>query len=232
MNIRLLAVSEVVVAAVTATTIMIVILSFVSDAFAASVSEQRQQKEWIADWWNWVMLHNETETNTVSDNILEDPTGANIMKYQPTNQEDDDVYFLAGAPNTTMVRNVTLPAGKTIFMPLLCGMNFCTSCNSMDFFFREMERKLVDAARINDTTYLEARLDGELIPYDRIRSDLFELSLIDDQMRTYPAVADGYWITIKPDRLPVGEHVLYAIGKEKHRDGSYYTEVTYNLRVQ
>src|SRR5262249_16120462 len=62
-----------------------------------------------AKWWQWVL-----ET-PASINPLLDSTGDNGA----INQPHGNVWFLAGNTGGTTVRNVTIPAGRALFFPIV-----------------------------------------------------------------------------------------------------------------
>lgn len=68
------------------------------------------------------------------------------------------------------------------------------------------------------------------MPYQRIKADLFDLSVAKDNIfdvRSGPtqAVADGYWIFLKP--LPISEYTIHVKGEQPF----YRSEVTYKINV-
>lgn len=177
--------------------------------------------DYTTNWWQWVMDNNQT-------NLLLDKTGENIMKYQPS---DQDVYFLTGAYGSNMTRNVTVPADKTILLPVLNGFTGCIDCG----IFQRVVTNLEATNGIHEVVKLEAKLDGKDIPYQRITSDIFDLTIKDHNPYLYlkdyigetlHSVSDGYWVVI--DDLSKGNHTLMTHGIEK---SGYSTEVRYNVQV-
>jgi hypothetical protein len=188
-----------------------------------AVSEQKQ-KQWTTDWWKWVLSINET-------NVLLDQDGTQIMKYQPT---DKDVYFLTGAYNSNLTRNVTVPVDKPILLPVLNAIQWCIDCDVLDSF--GLRERMIERAGVNnDALHMEAQLNNKTIPYYRITSDLFDLKVIDNnsmyiQNQTgniLPAVSDGYWVIL--ENLKPGTYKVHTNGILK--DHSYQTNVHYNLEV-
>jgi len=175
-----------------------------------------------ADWWTWVMGNNQT-------NLLLDPTGEMLMKYQPQNQ---DYYFLTGAYGSNMTRNVTIPADQSIIVPVLNGFTGC-ECN----LFQRVIHAVEAHNDVHDIVKLEARLDGKDIPFKRLTSDIFPLTIKDDKPFLYlkdrigdtlATVADGYWVVIQDGQLEQGKHELYTHGIAK---SGYSTEVRYNIEI-
>lgn len=185
------------------------------------------QKQWTAQWWQWVMSHNDT-------NVLLDPTGTNIMRYQP---EMDDVYFLTGAYNSNLTRNVTIPEGKTILLPVLNGVQFCLNCNVLNVI--GLRDKLIEKENINNNAlFMKAELDGKTIPYVRITSELFDVPIKDNNPiyttwdytgKVLPALADGYWVMLPPNLEP-GKYHLYTHGILSMP--AYSTQVRYNIEIR
>lgn len=182
-----------------------------------------QIKEWTTEWWQWVFNINEKD-------LFIDPTGSSIMKHQPV---DGDVFFLTGAVNMTATRDVVIPQNKTIILPIYNGVQYCANCNI--FNIHKAHDALVEISNSSEKVdYLEARLDGKLIPYHEIVSDMFDLTITDnnplsyvnDIGKTMPAVSDGFWVILHD--LSLGNHTLYSNGIAA--DG-YTSEVTYNMEI-
>lgn len=164
-------------------------------------------------------------------NVLLDPTGEKIMQYQPPN---DDVFFLTGAYNSNLTRNVTIPTGQTILLPVLNGIQFCLNCSPIDLI--GLRDVLIARENINNNALMmEARLDGKTIPYVRITSELFDVPILKNNpiYTTWnnvgdllPALADGYWVMLRG--LKPGHYDLYTHGVLE----DYSTEVRYNIEVR
>lgn len=186
-----------------------------------AVSEDKT-KQWTAEWWQWVMSINNT-------NVLLDPNGTQIMNYQP----DNEVYFLTGAYNSNLTRNVTISEHQTILLPVLNGIQFCLNCAPLDWF--GLRDKLIEKEAINNNTlFMLAELDGKIIPYFRITSELFDVPILDNNPiattwqyagKILPSLSDGYWVVLD---LPTGKHHLHTHGVLP----TYFTDVRYNIEIR
>src|SRR5262245_38045217 len=63
---------------------------------------------WAAEWWQWVL------GIPAAVNPLTDTTGAQCAQRQV-----DTVWFLAGSASGPVVRSCTIPAGVSLFFPLI-----------------------------------------------------------------------------------------------------------------
>lgn len=221
--------------AATAVTVAILFSSITSTSTSIYAVPEEKQKQWTADWWKWVYSVDET-------NVLLDPNGTQIMKYQP----DHEAYFLTGAYNSNLTRNVTVPADKPILLPVLNGIQWCTNCDVLDTI--GLRDKLLKYENINENAlHMEATLNGKPIPYVRITSDLFDFEVTDskvdfiynrissipdnqtdDDGRILPTVTDGYWVIL--ENLKPGSYHLHTNGILKNI--GYSTNVNYNLIIK
>ena len=83
---------------------------------------------------------------------------------------------------------------------------------------------------LSAATYVGTELDDISLSYQRIKADLFDLTVAKDNIfdvRSGPtqAVADGYWIFLQP--LPIGEYIIHVKGEQPF----YRSEVTYKINV-
>jgi len=188
--------------------------------------------DWTTIWWQHVLDFD------CATNPLNDQTGANTGVNQ-----SGPVYFLFGTSGGTVNRTATIPAGKPILFPLVnCyWQNPCstplgdnpTQGQTMKEFLTEVCAYFMDTAE-----NLSCNLDGkelkELESY-RVTSDLFyytgniDLASCFDNCingESQPAVADGYWIMLKP--LSPGSHSLHFTGGFPN----FGVGVNYTLTVQ
>ena len=175
--------------------------------------------EWTAKWWKWAYSF-----SGYYNNPLLDPNGTALMKFQPS---DEPVFFLSGAYNSVANRTVTIPAGKAVLYPVLnAEISFSDFPNAKgeDDLKRSLESDLSAA------TYVGTELNEISLPYQRIKADLFDLSVAKDNIfevrsGSTQAVADGYWIFLKP--LPIGEYTIHVKGEQPF----YRSEVTYKINI-
>lgn len=175
--------------------------------------------EWTAKWWKWAYSF-----SGYFNNPLLDPNGTALMKYQPS---DEPVFFLSGAYNSVANRTITIPSGKPVLFPVLNA-----EISFLDFPNAKGEDDLKKALEsdLGAASYVGAELNGISLPYQRIKADLFDLSVAKDNIFNVPsgptqAVADGYWIFLKP--LPIGMYMIHVKGEQPF----YRSEVTYEINV-
>jgi hypothetical protein len=175
--------------------------------------------EWTAKWWKWAYSF-----SGYYNNPLLDPNGTALMKFQPS---DEPVFFLSGAYNSVANRTVTIPAGKAILYPVLnAEISFTDFPNAKG----EDDLKRALKSDLSAATYVGTELNEISLPYHRIKADLFDLSVAKDNIFDVSdgptqAVADGYWIFLKP--LPIGEYTIHIKGEQPF----YRSEVTYKINI-
>jgi hypothetical protein len=175
--------------------------------------------EWTAKWWKWAYSF-----SGYYNNPLLDPNGTALMKFQPS---DEPVFFLSGAYNSVANRTVTIPAGKAILYPVLnAEISFTDFPNAKG----EDDLKRALKSDLSAATYVGTELNEISLPYNRIKADLFDLSVAKDNIFDVSdgptqAVADGYWIFLKP--LPIGEYTIHIKGEQPF----YRSEVTYKINI-
>lgn len=175
--------------------------------------------EWTAKWWKWAYSF-----SGFYNNPLLDPNGTSVMKFQP---DDEPVFFLSGAYNSVANRTISIPSGKAVLFPVLnAEISFSDFPNAKG----EDDLKKALDTDLSAATYVGAELNGISLPYQRIKADLFDLSVANDNIFNVrsgitQAVADGYWIFLKP--LPVGEYTIHVKGEQPF----YRSEVTYEINV-
>jgi hypothetical protein len=175
--------------------------------------------EWTAKWWKWAYSF-----SGYYNNPLLDPNGTALMKFQPS---DEPVFFLSGAYNSVANRTVTIPAGKAILYPVLnAEISFTDFPNAKG----EDDLKRALESDLSAATYVGTELNEISLPYHRIKADLFDLSVAKDNIFDVSdgptqAVADGYWIFLKP--LPIGEYTIHIKGEQPF----YRSEVTYKINI-
>ena len=192
----------------------------------------KNQAEWSAAWWQWALSQG---TNT---SPLLDTTGASAGVRQ-----SGDVYFISGLlgysnGSYTANRTFTVPAGKSLFFPVLNGV-----ADNIDVVPPVSEAQLREWATgfAQGATGLFATVDGQSVtgitsyrqksPSSAVvlpASNVFQpLSpgyqdgvVIEDQ------VSDGYWIMVSP--LPPGDHIIAFGGKN---EAGFSLAVTNRIKV-
>jgi hypothetical protein len=176
--------------------------------------------ELTARWFQWIL------EQPVTGNPAFDETGADAASGQTDGIGPAGRYFfLAGVFNVSGAadRTVTVPAGKTLFFPVVNSefdnSNTSAPDGSLPGDYTVPELRAMAAGNIATTTELHVSLDGVSLlgQVTRVKSPTFRYVLpdqdniaqffgIDVSGPVQPAVADGYWVAIPP--LAPGKHVL------------------------
>jgi hypothetical protein len=191
--------------------------------------------EWGAKWWQWAL------SLPVNKNPFFDETGCT----NGAQGQSGPVWFLTGVINTsgTAVRDCTVPAGKTLFFPIL---NY-----EADNFFnnppfnppktiaglRDLAKSIMDQAE-----NLRVELDGNSInvtPSYRVQSPVFGVLMPDNNVQQFfgydapageygPLVDDGYYIMLTPLSAS-RSHILHFHGELPGY--GFILDITYNITV-
>lgn len=176
----------------------------------------RSQVEWAESYLQWIAAF------ARDSSPIADTTGA-----QCGAKQGGEVWFLASSDGTApVVRTCAIPAGKTLFVPILSTME---RSNSREPSCGAMARLAAGAlARANR---LAMTIDGR--PVDDLAShrlptgDCFALDArLASRSTARAAVADGYYVMLQP--LPPGPHTI-AVGA---RIDSTSLSTTYHLDVR
>ncbi|HWN93715.1 MAG TPA: hypothetical protein VNT99_01670 [Methylomirabilota bacterium] len=156
--------------------------------------------QWAAAWWQWALSIPEAQ------NPLLDTTGqsAGIGQSGP-------VWFLAGTFGNSVERTVTVPAGKSIFMPVHnwifgAGVFDCDPTAPGVCDLPTLREKAAAAA--TGAEIVEAWIDGDKVrnirSYRGISPEPFGVTFPEGAVFGIPAgthsphVADGYWLMLTP----------------------------------
>lgn len=152
--------------------------------------------EWSVRWWRWLLSMPRMESPAF------DLTGRNCSLYQVY----PEVYFLCqtiGNSESQVIRNVTIPKNKALFMPIINWISISGVDGETVEELDSVAKKKIDAV-----TDLELKLDGRhvggLNKY-RSRSRVFDIILpknnvLDATSGSRRCVSDGYWIFLKPTK--------------------------------
>ena len=198
--------------------------------------------QWTALWWQWIL----EQPATGNPNL--DLTGADAANGQPLK----NVFFLAGAFGGSVTRNITVPSGVGLFMPLVneAGLTFPKPNPKPKSTTDQVPqlRKLYAAPPVDAVTELHATLDGVdvvksvnpsdedsvIAPAARVKSPAFNINSTDPEdligVGKYTLVSDGYWLYIPP--LAPGTHVLNFGGAMTSADPPFAVDVTDYITVQ
>jgi hypothetical protein len=178
--------------------------------------------DWSAAWWQYAL----TFTNDVSP--IMDQTGQYCNSLQ-----GGPVFFLVGSGAGTATRTCTIPAGKSLFVPIINAE--CSTIEPDPFHADNAQQARVCAALWNDgvgVDTLKFTIDRKKVKdlgSFRVQSLYFDFIIPpeDNYLGVHgytsgSAVSDGYWVAVKP--LSPGMHVI-------HFEGGGWQNVTYYLTV-
>ena len=176
----------------------------------------RSQVEWAESYLQWIAAF------ARDSSPIADTTGA-----QCGAKQGGEVWFLASSEGTApVVRACTVPAGKTLFVPLVSTMQ---RSNSPEPNCGAMAR--LAAGALSRVSRLAMAVDGR--PVDELGNhrlptgDCFALDArLASRSTIKAAVADGYYVMLPP--LPPGPHTI-EVGA---RIDSTSLSTTYHLDVQ
>jgi hypothetical protein len=182
-------------------------------------------EEWSARWWQWLL------SIPKSKNPAFDSTGANAN----VNQNYPNVFFLCqtyeeGAPSIAN-RAVTVPAGRSIFMPIINWISILHIDGETEQESIEIANKRMDVVANLLITINGLTVKNGLEKY-RVRSAFFEITLPEDNILALPsglirAISDGYWLFFKPLE---GDTKISSFGSCS--SGSTRIGVSYNLSIE
>ena len=171
----------------------------------------------------------------MAENPANDPDG----RYCAKNQNDPNVWFVAGAFGGKADRNCSIPSGKAVLI-LIVG----AECSYAEDSSLKNEQDLRDCAISSNKMIAPfATIDGFTIKdwgKYRVTSPLYSMLLPDKNVwnvkgpQETQSIADGWYLFLKP--LPSGSHKI-AFGGQKTditatSGPSYAFEVTYDLTIK
>ena len=188
--------------------------------------------DWTIQWWEWAYS---IPTNT---HPLFDETGEFVEVGQR-----GPVWFLGGIFNEsgTAVRTATIPAGKSLFFPVLnVEMSNIGADPAMDE--EELRGQAADIVGLIVPGSMDVSVDGVPIvglETGRIAAGPFRYVLPEGNVQQYfgliaprgiyaPIASDGYWVMLRP--LSLGQHTIH-IGGTFGGALNFTLDVTYNLTV-
>jgi len=180
-------------------------------------------EEWATKWWKWFL------SISKNNHPACDKTGekANL------NQDDPNVWFLAGTTGGSAERTIVIPSDKAIFFPII---NITTSYLENPNLKTEEDMSSFVRGHMREIARKEATIDGQSVPISenhRAQSPLFEFSfptnnIYGAQDGVTQGIGDGYWLFLKP--LSKGIHHVSTSGA--CMSGKVQIEVTLNLLVE
>jgi hypothetical protein len=161
---------------------------------------------WTVKWWQWAKSTRKEINPVIDEN----------GKYAHINQEGP-VWYLAGTfgENKIPHRVCQIPYGVAILFPVI---NYEMNPLEKPELIKQDDLISHVIQDIDDIIIRYAIVDGIRLPVCRVRSDplIFSLTINkESDKRTFfrettYAVADGYWVFLKP--LPKGDHHIYFHG--------------------
>jgi hypothetical protein len=171
----------------------------------------------------------------VSVNPMLDTSGVNCMVGQ-----SGPTWFLGGTfGGGSAIRKCSIPADKQLFFPVINSVNVNSPnvCGqgAGDISVNDLRSQV--APFIDNASNLSAKIDGKPQKMSRVKSDVFDVVLPEDNIFNgpcgsnvpagvySPAIDDGYYVMLNP--LSAGPHTL----KIHAESGSFNLDVTYDLNV-
>ena len=200
--------------------------------------------EWSARWWQYAL------SVSADKSPFLDLTGANFAVGQSGN-----VWYLSGvivfsSPGqplppgqvNTVVRDVTLPSGTSLFFPVLNTEFDNLIPGGPNTTFTADQLRAFAQATMASAENMQVQIDGrpvvDLSHYD-VTSPVFSYTLPDNNIDTFltgvnvraqtvsPVVGDGVYLMLRP--LSVGEHTIHFSGD--FGPGNFALDVTYHITV-
>jgi hypothetical protein len=181
-------------------------------------------EEWTVLWWKWLM-DTPKKINPTSDLV-----GDKAYRNQP----ELDVFFLCQTiegSHPEPVRNISLPTGKSIFMPIINWISISdVDGRTYEDLVNKASEKIEEVANL-DLKINELSLDLDLRNF-RVCSGLFNHVLLENNIFDLPPgvrsfVSDGYWIFLKPldDSTILSSYGACSTGITQ-------IGVTYNIKIR
>jgi hypothetical protein len=201
-----------------------------------ALADSQSFKELSAEWQQWAL------SIPTPINPMLDTTGGNCMVGQR-----GSVWFLAGIfGGGSATRTCAVPADKMLFFPVINSVNFDAPnvCGQGPANLSVKELRAFSAVFIDGATDWSVKVDGRTIKnLHRVRSQVFEVALPEDNVFDAPCIAlglgnvpagvyspavdDGFYVGLEP--LQVGNHTLHI--HAENPSAGFTLDVTYNLTV-
>ena len=183
----------------------------------------RTWQEWTTKWWQWFL------STPVEKHPAWDKTGENGC----VNQDDPNVWFLAGTTGGRADRIISIPEGRAVLFPVI---NVTTSYLENPHLKTEDDMISFVKSHMKEIAKKLASIDGEdiLISDDfRVRTNVFEFTFPPNNIYGVDSgptkgVGDGYWVFLKP--LSSGIHTIGTSGA--CMSGRVQIDVNIQLKVK
>ena len=184
--------------------------------------------EWSAEWWKW-LLSSPNDSNPSTDKTGE---------YCTMNQNNSNVWFLAGTSGGYEERKCSIPEGMAILVSPIEVI-----CTFAEYPELKIEDDLRNCAKSDQDAVKDVKLTVDSIPMTnlqnfRVTSSLFNVTLPENNIfgvpsQTTEAISDGTFVMLK--ELPVGHHTIYASGLlvdfTTTSNLNFVSEVKYDINV-
>lgn len=153
----------------------------------------RTWEEWVIKWWEWFL--------TIPHH--KHPAYGHDMSI---GQTDPDVYFLMGGIGGGFERDLIVPFGKALFLPVI---NYITSYAEEPNINTEPELLEFTKKHLSDMTAKHITVDGKNVDFNRILTAPFDIyygpdNVFDVVSGLTHAASDGYWVFLYP--MSRGKH--------------------------
>ncbi|HJT85750.1 MAG TPA: hypothetical protein VJ697_14805 [Nitrososphaeraceae archaeon] len=184
--------------------------------------------EWSAEWWKW-LLSSPSDSNPSTDR-----TG----QYCNMNQNNSNVWFLAGTSGGYEERKCSIPEGMAILASPIEVI-----CTFAEYPELKTHEDLRNCAKSDQDAVKDVKLTIDSKPIRdlqkyRVQSSLFNITLPENNIfgvspQITEAISDGTFIMLKD--LPVGRHTIYASGflADFTTSGTlnFVSEVKYDINI-
>lgn len=184
--------------------------------------------EWSAEWWKW-LLSSPSDSNPSTDR-----TG----QYCNMNQNNSNVWFLAGTSGGYEERKCSIPEGTAILVSPIEVI-----CTFAEYPELKTQEDLRNCAKSDQDAVKDVKLTIDSKPITdlqkyRVQSSLFNVTLPENNIfgvtsQTTEAISDGTFVMLK--NLPVGHHTIYASGflADVTTSGTlnFVSEVKYDINI-
>ena len=184
--------------------------------------------EWSAEWWKWLL------SSPIDTNPSTDKTG----QYCNMNQNNPNVWFIAGTSGGYEERTCSIPEGMAILVSPIEVI-----CSFAEYPELKTEEDLRNCAKSDQDAVKDVKLTVDSTPIKdlqnyRVASSLFNVTLPENNIfgvppQTTEAISDGTFVMLK--ELPVGQHTIYASGLlvdfTTTSNLNFVSEVKYDINV-
>jgi hypothetical protein len=184
--------------------------------------------EWSTEWWKWLL------SSPIDSNPSTDRTG----HYCDMNQNNPNVWFIAGTSGGYEERKCSIPEGMAILVSPIEVI-----CSFAEYPELKTEEDLRNCAKADQDAVKDVKLIVDSTPINdlqkyRVQSPLFNVTLPENNIfgvspQTTKAISDGTFVMLK--ELPVGRHTIYASGflADFTTSGTvnFVSEVKYDINI-